>query len=93
MASESRQPKMEWVFVEFDCLPMLTTDTAIHSNTQQYKVLYYYTIHSTGLRIASGSVAEEVEGVVVGSLWAKNVLLYPGFSSGILEIIEPGAQP
>ena len=39
---------------------MLTTDTAIHSNTQQYKVLYYYTIHSTGLRIASaGSVVEE----------------------------------
>ena len=21
MASESREPKMEWVFVEFDCLP------------------------------------------------------------------------
>ena len=50
---------------------MLTTDTAIHSNTQQYKVLYYYTIHSTGLRIASaGSVVEEVQevGVVVRSL-------------------------
>ena len=51
-----------------------------HSNTQQYEVLYYYTIHSTGLRIASaGSVVEEVQevGVVVRSLGQKTDCISP----------------
>ena len=54
MASESRQPKMEWVFVEFD--PMLTTDTAIHSNTR-YCIITQYILQDCSIASA-GSVAE-----------------------------------
>ena len=46
MASESRQPKMEWVFVEFDCFPCLR-------RTQQYTAIRgIVLLHNTFYRTA-----------------------------------------